>query len=385
MESKRSVVHMDLDTFFVSVERLSDSRLQNKPIIIGGTGDRGVVSSCSYEVRKFGVHAGMAIRLARRLCPEAMVLRGDFDQYSKYSHMVTEIIAEQVPVYEKSSIDEFYIDLSGMDRFFGCYKMASELRQRITKETGLPISFGLSQNKTVSKIATGEAKPNGQIQIDYGTEKPFLAPLAVRKIPMIGEKTAALLKRMGVEKVKTLQEMPLKMIQVVLGENGNTIWQRANGIDNNPVEPYNERKSISTERTFQQDTIDVKMLEAMLVGMTEELAFKLRDAQQLTACIAVKIRYSDFDTHTQQMRIPYTSTDHILIPKIKALFHKLYNRRMLIRLIGIKFSHLVHGSYQISLFDDTEERIRLYQAIDRMNKRFGSRSVGRAVAVQGKD
>jgi DNA polymerase-4 len=313
-----------------------------------------------------------------------MVLRGDFDQYSKYSHLVTEIIAEKVPVYEKSSIDEFYIDLSGMDRFFGCYKMASELRQRITKETGLPISFGLSQNKTVSKIATGEAKPNGQMQIDYGTEKPFLAPLAVRKIPMIGEKTAALLKRMGVEKVKTLQEMPLKMIQVVLGENGNTIWQRANGIDNNPVEPYNERKSISTERTFQQDTIDVKMLEAMLVGMTEELAFKLRDAQQLTACIAVKIRYSDFDTHTQQMRIPYTSTDHILIPKIKALFHKLYNRRMLIRLIGIKFSHLVHGSYQISLFDDTEERIRLYQAIDRMNKRFGSRSVGRAIAVQGK-
>ena len=194
----RVVVHMDLDTFFVSVERLKDSRLMHKPVLVGGTGDRAVVASCSYEARAFGVHSAMPMRQAKMLCPEAIIVRGDYEHYSKYSNMVTEIIHEKVPLYEKSSIDEFYIDMTGMDKFFGTYTYVQELRNRVIKETGLPLSFGLSENKTVSKVATGEAKPNNHLKIEYGIEKSFLAPLSVRKIPMVGEVTAQLLRKMGI-------------------------------------------------------------------------------------------------------------------------------------------------------------------------------------------
>lgn len=382
MDSGRTIVHMDLDSFFVSVERLYDSRLNGKPILIGGSGDRGVVASCSYEARKFGIHSAMPMRTARQLCPEALIIRGDFEKYSQKSHEITEIIREEVPLFEKSSIDEFYIDYTGMDRFFGCFKMAKELRERILKESGLPISLGLSENKTVSKVATGEAKPNNAKEVPRGTEKPFLAPLSVRKIPMIGEKTSLTLYNMGVKTVRTLQVMPAELLEATFGKNGLSIWEKANGIDRSPVTPYSEAKSISSENTFEQDTIDVKMLEANLIAMTEQLAGKLRQKQQLTACVSVKIRYSDFDTHTVQQRIPYTSADHTLIKTVKELFKKLYTRRLLIRLIGVRFSHLVHGSYQINLFEDTEEQIRLYQALDRLNGKYGDKTVCRAVGMQ---
>lgn len=382
MSSGRSIVHMDLDSFFVSVERLYDSRLNGKPILIGGSGDRGVVASCSYEARKFGVHSAMPMRTARQLCPEALIIRGDFEKYSQKSHEITEIIREDVPLFEKSSIDEFYIDYTGMDRFFGCFKMAKELREKILKESGLPISLGLSENKTVSKVATGEAKPNSYKEVIRGTEKPFLAPLSVRKIPMIGEKTSLTLYNMGVKTVKTLQVMPSELLEATFGKNGLSIWEKANGIDRSPVVPYSEAKSISSENTFEQDTIDVKMLEANLIAMTEQLAGKLRQKQQLTACVTVKIRYSDFDTHTVQQRIPYTSADHTLIKTVKELFKKLYTRRLLIRLIGVRFSNLVHGNYQINLFEDTEEQIRLYQALDKINVKYGDKTVCRAIGMQ---
>ncbi len=382
MQKDRTIVHMDLDSFFVSVSRLENSALHNKPVIVGGTSDRGVVAACSYEARAFGVHSAMPIKLARRLCPDAIIIRGDYDRYSYYSEVVTDIIKEDVPVYEKASIDEFYIDMTGMDRFFGCYNYTSELRQRIMKETGLPISFGLSENKTVSKVATGEAKPNGQKQIDFGNEKLFLAPLSIKKIPMVGDKTYTLLRSMGVERVYTLQEMPPDLLTKVLGENGIVLWKKANGIDNTPVEPYSERKSISTEETFEQDTADVAFLKSLLVKMTEKLAFQLRSDNKLTACITVKIRYSNFDTHTTQSRISYTSSDHTLIAKAKELFDKLYERRMLIRLIGIRFSHLVGGGNQINLFEDSEEIINLYQAMDHLRKKFGNAAVSRAVGLK---
>jgi DNA polymerase-4 len=373
---------MDLDTFFVSVERLQNSSLNGKPLLIGGTGDRSVVASCSYEARKFGVHSAMPMKLALRMCPDAIVMRGDYEQYSKYSHIVTDIIKEQVPLYEKTSIDEFYIDLTGMDRFFGCYTFASELRQKIIKESGLPISFGQSVNKTVSKVATGEAKPNGQLNIIHGTEKPFLGPLSIKKIPMVGDKTYHLLKNMGVQKIQTVQEMPVELMERLLGESGVVIWKKANGIDNTPVIPYSERKSISTEETFQTDTIDVNALRNIMVSMTEKLGFQLRNQKKLTSCITVKVRYSNFDTHTMQARIPYTACDHVLIKRVKELFEKLYTRRMLVRLIGVRVSHLVSGNYQINLFDDTEEMMNLYQAIDRMKARFGEQKIIRAVGIK---
>lgn len=380
----RTVVHADLDTFFVSVERLQNSALLGKPVLVGGTGDRGVVASCSYEARSYGIHSAMSMKLARQLCPHAIVVRGDHEQYSYYSNMITEIIRENVPLYEKTSIDEFYMDLSGMDRFFGSYKLMTELKQKIVKETGLPISFALSTNKTVSKIGTSEAKPNGQKEIPQGSERNFLAPLCVNKIPMVGEKTYQILRGMGIQWIKTIQGMPIELMEQVLGLNGQVIWRKANGIDNTPVEPYSERKSISSEQTFEKDTIDVASVRAMLVSMTEKLAYQLRNENKLTACVTVKIRYSDFNTYTLQSRIPYTSLDHSLIEKVKELFEKLYQKRMLIRLVGVRFSHLVQGNYQYNLFTDTTEQLQLYLAMDKIRKRFGSDAVTRAVGMNVK-
>ncbi len=384
MTYQRSIVHMDLDTFFVSCERLIDSRLNGKPILIGGTTDRGVVASCSYEARKFGIHSAMPMRMAKQLCPEAIILRGNSGTYTKYSEDVTNVIKESVPLYEKSSIDEFYIDLTGMDKFFGCHKLASELRQRIMRETGLPISFGLSVNKTVSKIATGEAKPNNEIRVLNGAEKPFLAPLSVKKIPMVGSVTYKSLCDLGIKQIKTVQEMPMELMYKVLGKNGLTIWSKANGIDNSPVIQYHERKSISTERTFDKDTIDVAKLKGMVIAMAENLAYQLRRANKLTACVLFKIRYSDFQTYTQQVKIPYSSMDHNIIPVVLDLFEKLYNRRLLVRLIGVKFSHIVEGGHQVNLFEDDTKFLHLSDAIDRMRERYGDRAVISAAGMEAK-
>jgi DNA polymerase IV len=377
----RNIVHMDLDSFFVSVEVLQNSELKGKPLLIGGNSNRGVVASCSYEARKYGIHSAMPMKMARRLCPHAIILGGDSERYSYFSKMVTEVVSEAVPMYEKSSIDEFYIDLTGMDRFFGAYQLATELRQRITRETGLPISFGFSSNKTVSKIATNESKPNGQMQVYRGLEKGFLSPLTVNKIPQVGAKTYHLLRNMGVERVLTLQQMPIELLENVLGKSGHSIWMKAQGIDHTPVIPYSERKSISAERTFMTDTTDMALLNSTLIAMTEKLAYKLRTKEKLTACVTVKVRYSDFDTQTTQKAIPYTANDDELIKVVKELFLKLYQRRVLLRLVGVRFSHLVNGGCQINLFSDTSEQINLYQAIDRMKKRFGDGSLTRAVAL----
>jgi DNA polymerase-4 len=380
----RSIVHMDLDTFFVSCERKLDSRLIGKPILIGGTSDRGVVASCSYEARQFGIHSAMPMKMAKERCPEAIIIKGNSETYSKFSREVTDIIRESVPVYEKTSIDEFYMDLTGMDKFFGTMKYASELRQRILKETGLPISFGLSQNKTVSKIATGEAKPNNQLRIDYGSEREFLAPLSVRKIPMVGIKTYQTLCNLGVRKIQTIQEMPVELIQSALGENGVTIWKKANGLDSSPVEQYNERKSISTERTFDYDTIDVVKLRGIMLAMAENLAFQLRRGEKLTGCVTVKIRYSDFQTQTLQKQIPYTAADHQLLPVVSDLFERLYSRRLLVRLIGVRYSSLVSGFHQLNLFDESLDYAALYNALDRIRLRYGDRSVMRAIGMEAR-
>lgn len=378
MSGDRTVVHMDMDTFFVSCERLQNSQLMGVPLIIGGHSARGVVSSCSYETRRFGVRSGMPMKQALRLCPDAKVLKGDMELYSKFSNMVTEIAGEQAPVLEKTSIDEFYMDISGMDRFFGSYKWTNELSEKIVKETGLPISFGLSVNKTVSKIATGEGKPNGKMEIPATVVKPFLNPLSIKKIPMLGNATFQVLARIGIRRVQTLAEMPPEVLQKILGKNGISLWQKANGVDNSLVEPYHERKSISTERTFSKDTFDVDKLRRLLVSMVENLCFDLRKETWLTSTVTLKIRYSNFDTHTKQKRVAYTSDDQKILEVISELFDKLYERRMRLRLIGVSLSGLVRGSYQIDLFDDTPHKIALYQAMDNMRIRYGRDAVSRA-------
>ncbi|MEI7830945.1 MAG: DNA polymerase IV [Prolixibacteraceae bacterium] len=374
----RTILHMDLDTFFVSVERLLNSDLIGKPVVIGGISDRGVVASCSYEARRFGVHSAMPMKMALNLCREAVVIRGDMDSYSKYSKLVTDVIAEKAPMYEKASIDEHYIDITGIDRYWGSLKWSHELRQSIMDETGLPISFGLSVNKTVSKIATGEAKPNGEKYVVKESVQPFLNPLSIKKIPGVGSKTYQLLRSMGVSTIQTLSAVPAEMVQSVLGKNGIEIWRRAHGIDFTPVVPYSEEKSISKERTFETDTIDVLMLDQLMIAMTEKLCFKLRKNEKLTSVVTVKIRYANYDTHTLQKKITYTSFDHVLIGVVRELFRRLYERRMLIRLIGVKLGGLIHGVQQLDLFDNNEEQIKLYLSMDKIRLRFGAGAIRRA-------
>jgi DNA polymerase-4 len=373
----RAIVHIDLDTFFVSCERLVNPQLNGQPLIIGGSSDRGVVSSCSYEARKFGVRSAMPMRYALKLCPQAKVIRGDMELYSNKSHEVTSIIKEEAPVMEKASIDEFYLDVSGMDRYFGCYKWTTELVAKVAKETGLPLSFAMSVNKTVAKIGTGEAKPSGRLQIAAGAVKPFLNPLSIKKIPMLGDVTFQLLSRIGIRTIQTLSEMPADLLQQLLGKNGQDLWNKANGIDNAAVEPYTERKSISAEHTFEHDTIDVTALKSIITGMVERLAFQLRSEERLCSVVCVKIRYSNFDTETRQCKIPYNSCDHVLIENAYHLFDKLYNRRMRLRLVGVRFSGLVRGTYQIDMFEDTTEMISLYQSIDKIKRRFGTDALTR--------
>lgn len=377
---KRAIVHMDLDTFFVSCERLTNTKLNGIPLIIGG-GDRGVVASCSYEARTFGVRSAMPIKMAIRLCPQAKIIKGDMELYSKLSHDVTQIIEEKAPIVEKASIDEHYLDITGMDKFYGCFKWSNELAYTITKETGLPITFALSVNKTVSKIGTGESKQKGNLEIPDEKVQHFLNPLSIQKIPGVGDVTFQLLSRIGIRHIQTLSEMPAEVLQQMIGKNGLDLWKKANGIDNNPVEPYKERKSLSTEQTFVQDSIDISTMKSILIGMVEKLAFQLRSEQWLTSTVVVKIKYANFDTQTKQSKIAYTSADHVLIKTVTELFDKLYDRRMRLRMIGINFNGLVRGTYQINLFEDTLEMISLYQALDKMKKRFGFSAVGRADSI----
>jgi len=371
----RAILHLDLDSFFVSVECLRDSSLKGKPLIIGGMGNRGVVASCSYEARRYGVHSAMPMKMALRLCPQALVLRGDMDAYTCHSLLVSEIIDSQAPVFEKSSIDEFYLDLTGMDRYFGCYKWSVELRERIMKESGLPISCALSVNKLVSKVGTGEAKPNGMREIPNGEEREFLAPLSTGKIPGIGKETYKKLSFMGVRTIRVLREIPHPLLEREFGKMGQFLWESANAIDRRQVIPYSEQKSMSKERTFSEDTLDLKFIRSLLGSMVDELAFDLRQDSRLTSCVTVKIRYADFNTFTKQRRIPYTAQTRQLITYAQELFEEVYERRQLIRLIGVKFSGLVNGHIQLNLFDDTQSEISLLQQLDHIRQRWGKEAI----------
>jgi DNA polymerase-4 len=329
--------------------------------------------ACSYETRKFQVHSGMPMKMARRLCPEAIVIRGDYENYSRHSRLITDIVHDNVPLFEKASIDEFYVDLTGMDKFFGCTRFMRELKQKIIRESGLPLSFGMASNKLVSKVATSEGKPNGQLEIPFGEEKNFLAPLTIQKMPGIGQETARLLMQRGVETISYLAHIPVEMLESLFGKSGTALWRKANGIDETPVIPYREQKSISTEQTFDSDTTNITALHARLSRMTEEIAFELRKQQKLTGCITVKIKYANFDTASKQKQIAYTNADHLLLQTARELLDKLYDRRLLVRLIGVRLTDLITGSHQITLFEDTQEQIRLYQAIDSIKNRFGEK------------
>ncbi len=378
---QRHIIHVDLDAFFVSVECLKDSKLKGIPIGVGGTSDRGVIASCSYEARKFGVRSAMSVRQAKKLCPQIHMVKGDMESYSSFSRLVTEIIKSEVPVFEKSSIDEFYIDLTGMDKYFGCSLFAKSLINKISTDSGLPVSYALASNKLISKVATNEVKPNGQIEIAHGDEKKFLSPLPIEKLPMLGDKTSDILRKRGIDTIKDLSEMPVDMVIELLGKNGNSLWRKANGVDESPVIPFHEQKSIGTENTFHSDTFDTRFLKGELVRMAERVGFELRCSDKLAGCVTVKIKYADFEVTTRQTTIAFCASDKIIIETAKDLFDKLYNANMPVRLVGVRVSHLVPGNYQIKLFDDTPEMIKLYQAVDSVKQQFGTGILKRAAAV----
>lgn len=383
-EPLRHIAHFDLDSFFVAVEIINNPSLKGKAIIVGGSSDRGVVSTCSYEARKFGVHSAMPMRTAMKLCPHAILLRGTMDQYSKYSRWVTDIIASKVPLYEKASIDEFYCDLTGMDKFFHVSQYTRNLRELIIKETGLPISCGLSSAKYISKIATNEAKPNGFLEVPAGKEKEFLWPLAIEKINGVGKQTEQQLKNFGIYTIQDIARTPIEILEKYTGSWGRSLWNKAHGIGSAEIETEWEQKSMSRENTFHENINDLHFLHSELVRLTERNAYDLRSDEKLTGCITVKIRYPDFETTSRQEMIDYTSLDDQLIAKTRDLFTKLYRKDHPVRLLGVRFSHLIPFTMQMNLFNDQEEKLNLYKAVDNIKDRFGGYSILKAITLKNK-
>lgn len=375
--AQRIIAHFDLDSFFVSVEVLNDPSLKGKPVIVGGK-ERGVVAACSYEARKYGIHSAMPSKKASQLCPDAIFLRGNYADYSKYSRWVTKIIAENAPLFEKASVDEFYLDLTGMDKFFNPMQWTIDLRKKIMEETGLPISFGLAANKMMAKIATNQAKPNGYLQVPFGRERDFLSPLAAGEIPGVGGQTELVLAHMGIKTVNDIFLAGQTVLEERLGKWGADLWQKSQGIHTRDVSPWHEAKSISSENTFDENKTDLRFLKAELVRLTEKICFELRQDGKVAGCVAVKIRYPDFETTTRQTSIPYTCADDEIIPVAKELFTKLYDRGQPVRLLGVRLSDLTNDAVQTNLFQDSERKAELYKAIDDVKNRFGKYFVKRA-------
>ena len=376
-EPQRIIAHFDLDSFFVSVEVLNNPSLKGKPVFVGGR-ERGVVAACSYEARAFGIHSGMSSKKALQLCPHAIVSNSSRGEYSKYSRWVTQIIAAKAPLFEKASIDEFYMDLTGMDKFFNPLQWTIDLRMEIINETKLPISFGLSSNKMIAKIATDEAKPNGYLQVPFGKEKEFLAPLPVNKIPGVGENTYEVLKSMGIYTIQDISNHKKEALEERLGKWGTDLWNKSFGIDLGEVTQYHEAKSVSSENTFEENKTDIPFLMGALVRLTEKIAYELRQDGKLTGRISVKIRYPDFETVSRQKTVPFTCADDEIIPVVKDLFRKLYRKGLPVRLLGVRLSELTNEVVQTNLFDDVERKSDLYKAIDDVKNRFGKYTLKRA-------
>jgi len=382
-ETKHHIAHFDLDSFFVSVEIINDPSLKGKPVLVGGY-ERGVVAACSYEARKYGIHSAMPMKKALQLCPHAIVTSSSRGDYSKYSRWVTEIIAAKVPLFEKASIDEFYIDLTGMDKFFGASHYTKELRQLIIKETGLPISCGLSSARFISKMATNEAKPNGFLEIPHGKEKEFLWPLGIEKINGVGKQTEQQLKSFGIYTIEDIAKTPIGLMEKYAGKWGESLWRKSHGIGSVEIDTEWEQKSISHENTFDKDHTDIKFLYSELVRLTEKTAYSLREDEKLTGCVTVKIRYSDFETTSRQETIDYTALDDMLIAKVKDLFNKSWQKGRPVRLLGVRFSQFIPFTMQMSLFDNNVEKLNLYKAVDDIKEKYGSKLVTKAVTVRNK-
>ncbi len=376
------IAHLDLDSFFVSAELLQNPALKGLPVIIGGSATRGVVTTCSYEARKYGVKSAMPMIKAMELCPHAVLVKSTRGLYSKYSAWVTQIISSKAPLYQKASIDEFYVDLTGMDKYFNPYEWTLALKKEITETTGLPISFGLASNKLVAKIATDEAKPNGALQIPHGMEQFFLAPLKVGKIPGVGNHLVEKLQTLGIVTIGDLLLYNENELENLLGKNGNYLYKAARGEYISEVNNSRESKSISNEHTFDEYQTNSDFLLTELVRMTEKVAFELRREEKSAACVTVKIRYHNFETFSKQLHIEPTIDDSIFIKTVKKLFNELYKSGKKVRLLGVKLSQFQLPQIQGNLFTDVKKNQQLFHAIDAVKLKYGKNALQKAITVK---
>jgi DNA polymerase-4 len=316
------------------------------------------------------------------LCPHAIVVKSSYGQYAKYSAWVTNIIAANAPLYEKASIDEFYIDLTGMDTFFNPLEWTIRLRQTIMDETGLPISFGLATNKLVAKIATDEAKPNGYLFVTPGKEKEFLAPLPVEKLGGVGKKSHQTLLGLGIYTIGDILKYDAGLLEKALGKWGSQLVRQANGLSDSVVSPHRESKSMSAENTFEENTADINILLAQLVGQAERVSYELRQEKKYATCVAIKFRNANFETSTRQITIPATIADSDIIKAATDLFTKLYVPGTMVRLLGVRLAGLTDTGAQTNLFDNKTEQHALYEAIDSVKNKFGKSVLRKARTIK---
>ena len=370
------IMHIDLDAFFVSVEQTENPELKGKPVVVGGKPDRrGVVASASYEARAFGLHAGMPLTTAYRLCPQATFIEGSFPKYRSASQRFIAILTNFSPYLEPVSLDEAYLDVTGFESIYGSiYQMAVAIKQRIKDELGLYASVGIASCKVVAKIASELSKPDGLLEVATGEERSFLSPLPITKLPGIGKKTERILSGLGINIIGELSIMPLGALKSHFGVSGEILHRYANGIDDRKVEPPAEAKSISQETTFGKDTRDHSLLKATLRYLGERIGSQLRQQGKQARCVTLKLRYADFTTITRchTLRQGSDSDQTIFDIGVELLKKALPQEKQPIRLIGIGVSNLTEPGRQLDMLDSSAQRLeQLNKAIDRMRKKYG--------------
>jgi len=370
----RAIFHLDLDAFFVSVERILDPSLEGKPVIVGGDPHgRGVVAACSYEAREYGLHSAMPIRHAYRLCPHGVYLHGHHKEYSRYSKAVKNILVQYAPMIEQASIDEFYMDFTGCTHIYGSlYAFASKLQKEIYDKLGLPCSIGIASNKTVAKIGSDCMKPRGITYVLSGMEKEFLAPMPVETIPGVGKVTLKALQAKGFYKIGDITKVSEEYFGSAFGKYGIDLWHKAHGEGTKYLSPPQERKSISKERTYNEDVMDKKEIEATLFHLTGQVCQMLRDQNWQTSTVSIKLRYSDFQTITRAKTINATDDDKAIYDTAVTLFRNAYTRRVSIRLIGIHLTKFSEFAEQELLFEDKDTiREKMLKAVNKIRTQYG--------------
>jgi len=371
-----TIMHIDLDAFFVSVEQALNPDLKDKPVVVGGKPDRrGVVASASYEARAFGLHAGMPLATASRLCPQAIFIEGSFPKYREASRKFMAVLADFSPFLEPLSLDEAYLDATGFESIHGSIQqMALQIKQRVKNELGISASVGIAGSKVVAKIASELSKPDGLLEVAAGEERSFLAPLPVARLPGIGQKSERILRSLGIHTIGKLSGMPLSALKSHFGASGEVLQRHAGGIDDREVEPPSAARSISRETTFSQDTGDRSAVEATLRYLGEHVGADLRQREKQAKCVAIKVRYADFATTTRRHTLAQaTDSDQAIFETgLKLLERELSGERRLIRLVGIGVSALVEGGRQLDMLDSSIQRqTRLDKAIDRIRNKYG--------------